>query len=249
MSTDSFIFEIYNELPRQGPGSNESTRYAFAILKNRSPKLKILDIGCGTGMQTIELAKISNGTIIALDIHLAYLEELKKQAKEQDIADSTQTILESMFSMEFKEKSFDVIWAEGSAYILGFEKALKEWRFFLRKPGYLAVSELVWLKDNVPNEAKEFFELEYSAMKNYAENVKIIERLGYELMDSFVLPESDWWDYFYAPLEKRIAILREKYIRNVQKIKELDVAQKEVDIFRKYSEYYGYAFYVMKARF
>jgi ubiquinone/menaquinone biosynthesis C-methylase UbiE len=219
------------------------------MIKNLLPKPEILDIGCGTGMQTIELAMFSNGTIIALDIHLAYLKEVNKQATEQGVVDNIQTINQSMLSMGFKEESFDVIWAEGSAYILGFEKALKEWRFFLRKPGYLAISELVWLKDNAPNEAKEFFKLEYPAMKSHAENVKIIGHLGYELIDSFTLPESDWWDYFYAPLEKRIVILREKYIKNVQNIKELDMTQKEVDIFRKYSEYYGYAFYVMKARF
>lgn len=35
----------------------------------------ILDVGCGPEVQTIELAKISNGKIIALDNHQASLDK------------------------------------------------------------------------------------------------------------------------------------------------------------------------------
>ena len=60
-----YLYELCEALPRSGPGDNESTRRAF----NSIPRLKknpfILDIGCGQGMQTIELAKISDGKIIA----------------------------------------------------------------------------------------------------------------------------------------------------------------------------------------
>ena len=46
---------------------NKYTRKAFELL----PKLKnsnILDIGCGTGVPTMESAKISDGTVIGIDI-------------------------------------------------------------------------------------------------------------------------------------------------------------------------------------
>ncbi|NVM05200.1 MAG: SAM-dependent methyltransferase, partial [Candidatus Helarchaeota archaeon] len=52
------IFELHTDLPREGPGSNEFTRKAFLMLKNLPQEPKILDIGCGSGMQTIEIAKL-----------------------------------------------------------------------------------------------------------------------------------------------------------------------------------------------
>jgi len=50
------FFEIHKDLPREGPGGNEYTRKAFYMLGDLPPEPYILDIGCGPGMQTIELA-------------------------------------------------------------------------------------------------------------------------------------------------------------------------------------------------
>ena len=70
------FFEVHSNLPRAGPGSNESTNRAFKSLKNLPAKPRILDIGCGPGMQTIELAKLSGGQIEALDNHQPFLDQL-----------------------------------------------------------------------------------------------------------------------------------------------------------------------------
>lgn len=54
------------------------TRKAFQLL----PKLKrpkILDIGCGSGVPTIELIKLSIGEIIGLDIDQTQLEKLERK--------------------------------------------------------------------------------------------------------------------------------------------------------------------------
>ena len=53
------------------------------MLKDLPKKPRILDISCGPGMQTIELAKISDGTIIALDNHQQFLDELNKKAEKE----------------------------------------------------------------------------------------------------------------------------------------------------------------------
>jgi len=56
-----YIYELCETLPRSGPGDNGYTRRAFASIPLPPSHPFILDIGCGQGMQTIELAKISNG--------------------------------------------------------------------------------------------------------------------------------------------------------------------------------------------
>lgn len=77
------FFEIHRDLPREGPGNNESTRKAFHLLNGLPSQPNILDIGCGPGMQTIEIAKMTNGKIIAIDTHEPFLEELNRRAEKQ----------------------------------------------------------------------------------------------------------------------------------------------------------------------
>ena len=243
---ESFYIELYEGIPRFGPGSNESTRKAYSFFKDLPPRPMILDIGCGSGMQTIELAKISKGQIYAIDIFQEYLDVLKENAESEGKLDNIEIFRMSMESMTFDQEFFDVIWAESSIFVVGFEKGLIEWRRFIKKKGYLAVSELIWLRDDPPEDLKTFWDIEYPSIKNIKENRKIIEKAGYDLMGSFVLPEKDWWELLYTPLEKRLTILREEHKKNKDFLMFLESTQKEIDLYRKYSNYYGYAFYVMK---
>jgi methylase of polypeptide subunit release factors len=51
---EEILFKIYVELPRQRPGSLQSIRQAAQLLKNVPVNPQILDLGCGSGIQTIE---------------------------------------------------------------------------------------------------------------------------------------------------------------------------------------------------
>jgi len=120
MNWDIF-FEIHKDLPREGSGRDEYTQKAFEMI----PKINqpnILDIGCGPGLQTIKLAKMSNGKIIAIDIHQPYLDQLKQTAKKEKLLDRIDIVNKSMVDMDFPEEYFDIIWAEGSIFIIGFDK-------------------------------------------------------------------------------------------------------------------------------
>ena len=242
-----FLFELFTDLPRPGPGNNESTRKAFKMLKDLPPHPQILDIGCGPGMQTIELAKISDGKIIALDIHQPFLDKLRNDAFDQGVAEKIKTINKSMLEMDFEEKRFDVIWSEGAIFIIGFEKGLEEWRFFLKDRGYLVVSELCWFRDDPPEAIRNFLIGEYPAIKTFRESKKIIEGLEYELIDHFKLPESAWFK-FYNLLEKQVAFFRKKYEGEFEKNKFLDRMQLEIDMYKEYSKYYGYIFFIMQKK-
>ena len=62
-----YFLQIYGTLPRAGPGSNELTRGALEMRPHVPESPRILDVGCGPGMQTVELLRITNGTVVALD--------------------------------------------------------------------------------------------------------------------------------------------------------------------------------------
>ncbi|MCK4967390.1 SAM-dependent methyltransferase, partial [bacterium] len=132
-----------------------------------------------------------------------------------------------------------------SIFIIGFEKGITEWKEFLKPGGYMAVTEACWLKSNPPQELIDFWMECYPGILMVEENISIIEKCGYSLLEHFTLPEDAWWDY-YNPLQKRIPALREKYSGNDEALELIDATETEIFMYQKYSEWYGYEFFIMK---
>jgi ubiquinone/menaquinone biosynthesis C-methylase UbiE len=242
----NLFFEIHKDIPCEGPGENDSTKQALLMLKGLPSEPNILDIGCGPGMQTIEIAKNTNGRIVALDSHKPFLDVLTKNSVEEGVSEKIKATEGSMFSLEFDKNSFDVIWSEGAIFIIGFSRGIKEWREYIKTGGYLVVSEISWLRQDIPEEARNFWESDYPDINGISDNMKIIEESGYSLVGHFVLPKSGWWKDYYNPLIERIKILREKYAGNKEANDRMDNTEREIEIYKKYSDYYGYVFYLMK---
>jgi ubiquinone/menaquinone biosynthesis C-methylase UbiE len=239
------FFEIHSGLLRESPGLDKYTRRAFEILPVID-KPSIMDVGCGPGGSTLELARLTNGTIIGLDTHQPFLDELERKARESGFADRIKVKNQSMLEMDFPKESFDIIWAEGSIYIIGFEKGLREWMRFIKSGGYLAASEMCWLKSDPPGEISDFWDREYPGINPVSKDLDIIKECGYKLLGHFPLPEDAWWDGYYGPLEKRVHDLKEKYKEDPEALSQLDAELEEIDMYRKYSEYYGSVFFVMQ---
>ena len=136
------IIEYHKGNERQGPGSEEATLKALELIPYLDEKTKILDIGCGTGGQTITLARNIEAQITAVDMLPQFLETLKIKAKENNLINRITAIEMLMDSLSFDEGSFDVIWSEGAIYNIGFEKGLSLWRKYLKDNGYIDVSEI-----------------------------------------------------------------------------------------------------------
>ena len=239
------FFEIHSGNPREGPGNFTATRRAYSLLQNLPEKPLILDIGCGPGMQTLDLARISPGTIYAIDNHDPYVERLAARVVAEGLQDRVFPQNADMDLRQFDHHRFDIIWAEGSIYIIGFEKGLTRWRRSLKPGGYLAVTEISWLKPHPPPQLREFWREAYPAMGDQATNLAKIDRCGYRPVDSFVLPADAWWEHYYTPIEKKLAALRVKYQHDAPALAVIAAEQQEIDLFRKYYEYYGYVFYIM----
>jgi hypothetical protein len=151
-----------------------------------------------------------------------------------------------MAAMNFPKEHFDVIWSEGAAYNMGFTQALTSWNVFLKQNGYLVVSELVWFMKDVPQEISEYFAREYPDMQYYEDVYAMIRSAGYELVDYFPLPSASWWTEYCTAAEKKLAEMTQGYESNTDAQALFDAFQLEINMYRKYSKYYGYGFYIMQ---
>jgi hypothetical protein len=112
--------------------------------------------------------------------------------------------------------------------------------------GWLAVTELCWLRPDAPTECRAFFESEYPAIVDVETNLVMIKECGYEVIGQFTLPESAWWETYYQPLEMRLQEFRREYAADPEWLEIIEWVQSEIDMYRKYSRYYGYEFFIMQ---
>jgi len=185
----------------------------------------ILDIGCGSRVPTMELATLSGGQIIGLDIDPSLLDQLTKKIEEAGLSDRVKTLKRSMLELDFPDESFDIIWAEGSIARIGFERGLKEWRRFLKPHGFLVVHDEV---------------------TNITQKLEQISVCGYDLLGHFTLSEDVWWTEYYGPWEERIHEMRKKYSDDPQALLELDKEQQEIELFKANPRRYSSVFFVMQ---
>ncbi len=247
---NDFIFEFFEKMPRQGPGSEKYTLQALEKIKHRLPVTpNILDIGCGNGTQTFDLLQaLPSANITAIDIHPPFLDMVKEKCcKILQPPAKVHAQAMSMAEIDFDPGTFDLIWSEGAIYNVGFERGIQLWQDLLKPDGYMVVSEAVWLKPDLPAPVRDFWESEYPEIGTIADKFSIIEKSGLETVHHFTLPKSVWQDEFYVPMQELINHFRKSQKSNVMN-EFLDGMQIEIDMFKSYGEYYSYEFFVMGKR-
>lgn len=248
MTDDPRLFEVFLDvqrgLPRQGPGSDVTTRAALDLCVGLPPSPSVLDVGCGPGMQTLALARALDGRITAVDLFDEYLGQLQARAEAEGFAGRIEAVQGDMSALPFPPASFDLVWSEGAAYIMGFGNALAAWRPLLKPGGCVAVSEIVWLTPSPPAEVAAFFAEECPAMTDVATNLATLRDAGYTTLGHLALPDSAWWENYYAPLEAKLPAMAEKYAGDADALAVVEASRREIDLRRRFADAYGYAFFV-----
>lgn len=240
------FFELYEGLPRQGPGSRACAVRALDLCQELPPSPAVLDLGCGVGGQTLHLVELTDGFIVALDRHAESIERLQASVAERGLGSRVRPVVGDMADPGMPPESCDLIWSEGALYNIGVETALRLGHRLLRPGGYVAFTDAVWRKENPSPEIKASFELDYPTMGTVHDVLAAISRTGFSLVGHFTLPEEAWWDDFYTPMERRIEALREKYAHDAEALRILDQLAQEPVMHRKYSDHYAYEFFVAR---
>jgi len=240
------FLEVYEPLPRQGPGSRACAEKALGLCWDLPRSPAVLDLGCGVGGQTLHLASLTPGSIVAIDSHAPSIERLRATVAERGLAERVRPVVGDMAQPGIPPESFDLVWSEGALYNIGIENALRLCHGLLRPGGYLAFTDAVWRKENPPPEVKASFDLDYPTMGSVSDVLAAIAKTGFSLVGHFTLPDEAWWEDFYTPMEQRIEVLRGQHTDDAEALAVLDQLAQEPEVHRRYSDYYAYEFFVTR---
>ncbi|MEC4727452.1 MerR family transcriptional regulator [Shewanella sp. D64] len=233
------FMKVFEALERWAPGSESETLKAISLLPEQ-PKM-ILEIGCGKGLATKLLAQNTPASITTVDNEQSALTSVNDRFEKDGLASRLTTVCASMTELPFEHGSFDLIWAEGSAYIMGVSQALAQWKPLLDENGVLMLSDLVWLSDTPDDTAVEFWKCEYPDIQTVATRIKQMEVAGYEVLHHFTLSHQAWQNY-YEPLISRTEALKSEMLGS----QALQDISRESDIYRNYLGQFGYQMFILR---
>ena len=203
---------------------NQYTRRAFQLI----PKIdrpRILDIGCGSGVPTFELANLSDGKIIGIDIEQPLLNIVNELVEKRGLSSRIKIINCSLFNINFPNDYFDILWSEGSINIIGFERGLKEWKRLLKQEGYLVI---------------------HDESKDLQNKIDQISKLGYKLIEYFQLPKDAWWLEYYGHMENKLKNLYKNDETHQSLLKVIKRCEIEIKDYKRSPDNFNSAFFVLK---
>ncbi|MFD7910830.1 GNAT family N-acetyltransferase [Streptomyces sp. NPDC059752] len=244
------FFALHHGLPRQAPGSDASTRHLLSLCGPLPERPRVLDLGCGPGRSALLLAAEAGaaGTgaeVTAVDLHAPFLDELRAAAAARGLAGRVRTVEADMGALPgegFEDGSFDLVWAEGSAYILGFDAALARWKRLLAPGGTLVLTECQWSVARPSAGARAFWD-PHCALRTTAGNLAAAQAAGYRVLGVHELPDSDWAEY-YGPLAERVRAL--SATGGPAMARALAATREELDVRARHGHEYGYGGYVLR---
>ncbi|MFF5447736.1 bifunctional class I SAM-dependent methyltransferase/N-acetyltransferase [Streptomyces sp. NPDC012888] len=192
---------MHRRLPRQGPGSDATTRHLLSLCGPLPERPRVLDLGCGPGRSALLLAAETGGEVTAVDLHQEFLDELRAAAAARGLDGRVRAVAADMGDLPFEDGSFDLVWAESSAYAIGFDTALARWKRLLAPGGTLVLTECEWTAAEPSAGARAFWDRHYP-LRGGARNLAAVQEAGYRVLGVFPQPESDWAEY-YGPLRER----------------------------------------------
>jgi len=233
--TEAF-FTLFHGLPRQGPGSDATTRRLLDLAGPLPERPRALDVGCGPGRSALVLAR-AGARVVGLDTHQPFLDDLVRAAAGLDVA----TVNASMAAPPFPDGAFDLVWAESSVFVVGFDTALRTWRRLLAPGGALVLTECEWATDTPSAAAREFWDAQYP-LRTPAANTAAAEAAGYRVESVVPLPDSDWFDEFYDHL----AVRADSFADDPAMAAAVAAARAEIAMRREHGADYRYAGYVLR---
>ncbi len=239
----SLIADFFKRVDRQGPGGEWETRLATSLIPTFDGKVRIADIGCGAGSQTFVLADEYDAEIMAVDLLPEMMEMVGKKCKEKGLEDTVHPVQASMDNLPFAPESFDLIWAEGSIFIMGYEKGLEYWHQFLKPGGFVAVTDSSWLGNKRPANMG-WINDNLPEIDSIGHKIAQMSEAGYEPYAHFTLPATCWTKNYYEPMQPAMDAFLRDHPNSPKAQAFIGRLKEEIAYYEANKDCFGYVFYI-----
>jgi ubiquinone/menaquinone biosynthesis C-methylase UbiE len=148
------------------PRPVESLYDSFAELGVRSGDV-VLDVGCGEGTHSVELARRFGCEIVALDLIPRHLESARKRIEQEGLEGRIRVLEARVESLPLPDEAVDHIWCRDMLNHVLLGNALSECARVLREGGHMLVYQTFATELLEPQEAERL----YSAVAIVPENM------------------------------------------------------------------------------
>jgi ubiquinone/menaquinone biosynthesis C-methylase UbiE len=243
----SLLVDLHKGSERQGPGGVAETGRALELACLPDTRtLRVIDIGCGTGASTLQLARSLDARVTAVDLSPEFIRILSERSESAGLKDNIEPVVATMEALPFKDGEFDLLWSEGAVYNMGFEQGVTAWRRLLVPGGALVVSEITWTTGSRPEAVQQYWQNHYPEIDTAGGKMAALERSGYSIVAYFILPEQCWLENYYKPLQAEFRRFIARHPGDARAIAVMEAEQNEIAFYREYRSYYSYGMYVAR---
>jgi hypothetical protein len=189
---------------------------------------------------------LSEARILAIDVLPPMVAETGRRVREAGLEDRVTAEVGDMAEPPVDPASQQLIWCEGAIYFLGVAEALKTWRPLLADGASIAFTEATWFRPSPPAELRDWWLSQYPGITDDAGVRAAVDGASFRTVDSFRLPADCWWDEYYRPMLDRIENLRTRHPEDPVAAEVAASADEEIETFRRFSDWYGYTFFVVE---
>lgn len=209
------MFYLDLGLDLYAPGGTEFLREIGQFLKIER-KWKVLEVGASSAFGSRFLAKNYGCSVVATDINPAWVPRIQARVKEEGLRGKVAARAADVLKLPFRKDSFNAVLANGVLYLTDKASALRQINRVLKKGGFLALGEPIWLKDDVPHNLRRVLEVDGAEALTEVKYQRLFTENGFSLVFRR-LYDVPLWENYYLPLQKRISEWQEQKSPNLTK--------------------------------
>ena len=111
--------------------------------------------------------------------------------------------------------------------------------------GIAVISEMNYFTSEITESVRAYWQNAYPAITTELENSKHANSSGFKILWIHRLPSKAWWDNYYEPLREKMNSFKHSKDTIMQSV--IKDTEKEMRLFERHGDQYGYSFYIMEA--
>lgn len=162
-----------------------------------SPETKLLSIACGGGELELYLCEKYGCTVTGVDASSDGISNAKTKTTSRGLEKRVSFEVGDAENLRFKEETFDDVFCSG-ALCAFLEKGPLEFHRVLKPQGQVVVLEVIWLRDDFPKEANEYWTNGGKwQVLTLARHCQVFQDQGFSVLLSEAYHEPSWWEAFF----------------------------------------------------